>query len=201
MSRTLVRSMGSGSPQLIVAGAIGDRRMGETQVGRRQDGGGRPRIAAARQNVENDIGGMDTLAERLAAGRLDLGQARMPHERSSEPDSRSPRVPDQLYYQRMARPVREGFCRDWRLIQSASTYPASRSFLRPRWRYAHSGPHKTLGVFCAVVLARLPERRSTVRPSRCSPSRKLWWRNVSASADPLRRRSQARTAWRRVGRP
>jgi hypothetical protein len=31
----------------------------------------------------------------------------------------------------MARPVRKGLCRDWRLIQSASTYPASRSFLRP----------------------------------------------------------------------
>jgi hypothetical protein len=26
---------------------------------------------------------------------------------------------------RMARPVRKGFCRDWLLIQSASTYPAS----------------------------------------------------------------------------
>src|ERR1700735_4479452 len=37
-------------------------------------------------------------------------------------------------------------CRDWLLIQSASTYPASRSFLRPRWRYARSGPHKTSGV-------------------------------------------------------
>src|SRR3984957_16283636 len=32
---------------------------------------------------------------------------------------------------RMARPVCKGFCRDWLLIQSASTYPASRSFLRP----------------------------------------------------------------------
>jgi transposase len=32
---------------------------------------------------------------------------------------------------RMARPVCKGVCRDWLLIQSASTYPASRSFLRP----------------------------------------------------------------------
>ena len=30
--------------------------------------------------------------------------------------------------------------------QSASTYPASRNSLRPRWRYARSGPHKSLGV-------------------------------------------------------
>ena len=30
--------------------------------------------------------------------------------------------------------------------QSASTYPASRNRLRPRWRYARSGPHKTPGV-------------------------------------------------------
>ena len=35
------------------------------------------------------------------------------------------------FKKRMARPVRKGFCRDWRLIQSASTYPTSRSFLRP----------------------------------------------------------------------
>jgi transposase len=35
------------------------------------------------------------------------------------------------FKKRMARPVCKGFCRDWLLIQSASTYPASRSFLRP----------------------------------------------------------------------
>ena len=35
-----------------------------------------------------------------------------------------------LDQKRMARPLRGG-CRDWLLIQSASTYPASRSFLRP----------------------------------------------------------------------
>ena len=28
-------------------------------------------------------------------------------------------------------PRSQGVCRDWRLVQSASTYPASRSFLRP----------------------------------------------------------------------
>ena len=34
-----------------------------------------------------------------------------------------------------------------RLIQSASTYPASKdSFFRPRWRYARSGPHKLSGL-------------------------------------------------------
>src|SRR5271155_4699990 len=35
------------------------------------------------------------------------------------------------FQKRMGRPVRKGFCRDWRLIQSAPTYPASRSSLRP----------------------------------------------------------------------
>jgi|GEM_PF-608207 len=30
--------------------------------------------------------------------------------------------------------------------RSASTYPASEVFSRPRWRYARSGPHKSLGV-------------------------------------------------------
>ena len=35
------------------------------------------------------------------------------------------------FKKRMARPVCKGVCRDWLLIQSASTYPASRSFLRP----------------------------------------------------------------------
>jgi transposase len=35
------------------------------------------------------------------------------------------------FKKRMARPVCKGVCGDWRLIQSASTYPASRSFLRP----------------------------------------------------------------------
>ena len=30
--------------------------------------------------------------------------------------------------------------------QSASTYPASEISSRPRWRYARSGPHKSLGV-------------------------------------------------------
>ena len=43
-------------------------------------------------------------------------------------------------------PSARGFCRDCRADQSASTYPASRNSLRPRWRYARSGPHKSLGV-------------------------------------------------------
>jgi hypothetical protein len=49
--------------------------MNETQVGRGHDGRGRPRIAAPRQNVENDVGGMDPLAQRLGAGRFDFGHA------------------------------------------------------------------------------------------------------------------------------
>ncbi len=43
-------------------------------------------------------------------------------------------------------PSARGFRRDCRADQSASTYPASRNSLRPRWRYARSGPHKSLGV-------------------------------------------------------
>jgi putative transposase len=35
------------------------------------------------------------------------------------------------FKKRMARPVCKEVCRDWRLMQTASTYPASRSFLRP----------------------------------------------------------------------
>ena len=36
--------------------------MNDTQVGRRHDGRDRTRIAAPRQNVENDVGGMDVVA-------------------------------------------------------------------------------------------------------------------------------------------
>ena len=48
--------------------------MSEMEIGRRHDGRGRPGIAPARQNVENDVGGMDALAQRLGAGGLDFGQ-------------------------------------------------------------------------------------------------------------------------------
>ena len=42
-------------------------------------------------------------------------------------------------------PSARGFLRST-ADQSASTYPASEIFSRPRWRYARSGPHKSLGV-------------------------------------------------------
>jgi hypothetical protein len=74
MSRTSVLSIVS-VPQGVVAGAIGDRHMNETQTGRRHDGRGRPRIATPRQNVEHNVGGMDPLAQRLGAGRFDFGHA------------------------------------------------------------------------------------------------------------------------------
>jgi len=50
------------------------------------------------------------------------------------------------FKKRMARPVRKGVLLRLAADQSASTYPASRNALRPRWRYARFGPHKTPGV-------------------------------------------------------
>jgi hypothetical protein len=51
-------------------------------------------------------------------------RARPRHPAQDEPTRRD-------FQKRMARPVCKGFCRDWLLIRSASTYPASRSFARP----------------------------------------------------------------------
>jgi hypothetical protein len=65
---------------------------------------------------------MPELAAELAAATCE----------KADPASFTLAHPGRLSLQkRMARPVRKGPCRDWRLIQSASTYPASRSFLRP----------------------------------------------------------------------
>ena len=47
----------------IVAGAIGDRRLPQTQGLRCRDRRHRAGIALARQNVEHDIGGMDAAGE------------------------------------------------------------------------------------------------------------------------------------------
>ena len=49
------------------------------------------------------------------------------------------------FKKRMARPVCKGFFES-AADQSASTYPASEDSSQPRWRYAHSGPHKLPGV-------------------------------------------------------
>jgi hypothetical protein len=49
------------------------------------------------------------------------------------------------FKKRMARPVCKGFFESAD-DQSAATYPASEDSSQPRWRYAHSGPHKLPGV-------------------------------------------------------
>src|SRR5271165_2375126 len=63
------------APELIVAGAVGRRRMEQTQRGRRLDWLQWPWVALASQNVEDDVGGMDALGERLNASRLNRGQS------------------------------------------------------------------------------------------------------------------------------
>src|SRR6478736_2330859 len=50
-------------------------RLTQGQCGRGEDRGRWTGIALASQNVENDIGGMDAVGERLGAGSLDGGQA------------------------------------------------------------------------------------------------------------------------------
>ena len=74
-------------------------------------------------------------------------------------------------------PSARGFCRDCRADRSASTYPASRNSLRPRWRYARSGPHKSLGVerrfltqdseapFDCQAISSSPSRKHPRRPA------------------------------------
>ena len=51
----------------------------------------------------------------------------------------------ETFKKRMARPVCKGFFESAD-DQSAATYPASEDSSQPRWRYAHSGPHKLPGV-------------------------------------------------------
>jgi hypothetical protein len=46
-------------------------------------------------------------------------------------------------------------------------------FSRPRWRSAHPGPNKPCRRRCAIFLTRVPECRSTVRPSRFPPPANL----------------------------
>ena len=62
-------------------------------------------------------------------------------------------------------PRLQGVCRDWRLISLLQRI-RPRGFLRPRWRYARSGPHKIPGV----------ERRflnqDAGTPFDCRPSRR-----------------------------
>ena len=57
--------------RLVVAGAIGDRRVSQPQRLRGQDRRRRAGVALAGQDVEDDVGGMDAVGERLGAGGLD----------------------------------------------------------------------------------------------------------------------------------
>jgi hypothetical protein len=62
------------APELIVSGAIGDRRVPEPQRVGRHDRHRRSRIAPAREDVEDHVSRMDALGERLMAGGLDRRQ-------------------------------------------------------------------------------------------------------------------------------
>jgi len=103
-------------------------------------------------------------------------------------------------------PSARGFCRDCRADQSASTYPASRNSLRPRWRYARSGPHKSLGVerrflnqaceapFDCQAISSSPSRKHPRRPA-VSPDRRTPYAAlgipVATNRSPRRRTAQA----------
>ena len=53
--------------------AIGNGSVAQRQRGWREDGRRWIGIALAGQEVENDIGGVDAVGDRLGAGRLDGG--------------------------------------------------------------------------------------------------------------------------------
>src|SRR5260221_5078364 len=57
-----------GSAEVVVTGTISNGRMAQRQRGRRENGGRRAGIALAGQDVEDDIGGVDTLGDPLPAG-------------------------------------------------------------------------------------------------------------------------------------
>src|ERR1700704_6656655 len=56
-----------GSPEVVVTGTIGDGRMAQRECGRREDVGGPARIALPGEDVEDDVGGVDALGDRLCA--------------------------------------------------------------------------------------------------------------------------------------
>ena len=78
------------APELIVAGAVGRRRMKQTQRGWSCDRLQGARIALARQNVEDDIGRMDALGKRLNASRLNRRQSVGEHRGEDLTICRSP---------------------------------------------------------------------------------------------------------------
>jgi hypothetical protein len=63
-----------GSPEAVVSGTVGERFAGQASCRRHACGGDGQRwcrLATPGQNVENDIGGIDALAEGFGAGDLD----------------------------------------------------------------------------------------------------------------------------------
>src|ERR1700688_2735698 len=63
-----------GSPEVVVTGTIGDGRMAQRERGGREDVGGPARIALPGEDVEDDVGGVDALGDRLGASGLDRRQ-------------------------------------------------------------------------------------------------------------------------------
>ena len=60
-----------GSPEAVVAGAVGSSLACEAQRLRRRDRQRRRRLTATGEDVQDDIGGMNALGRRLGTGGLD----------------------------------------------------------------------------------------------------------------------------------
>ena len=60
--------------KIVIMGTIGDGRVAQRQRSRREDRGRRAGIALAGEDVENDVGGMNAVGDRLGAGSLDCRQ-------------------------------------------------------------------------------------------------------------------------------
>ena len=67
------------TPQVIVLGAIGGGRVPQLQRFGDGDRHRRRRLAAPGQDVDDDVGGMDALAQRCRASRFDRLQAVAQH--------------------------------------------------------------------------------------------------------------------------
>jgi hypothetical protein len=61
-------------PEVVVTGTIGDGRMAQRQGSRREDRGRWGGITLAGKDVQDDVGGVDTVGDRLGAGGLDRQQ-------------------------------------------------------------------------------------------------------------------------------
>src|SRR3954469_25588512 len=77
-SKIWVRSI-RWSPEVVVAGTIGDRCMTERQCGRRHDVGRWGGFTFTGQDMENDIGGMYDVTERFGPGRFHRGETISQH--------------------------------------------------------------------------------------------------------------------------